>query len=204
MTPPPQHQLGGLSVAILVTDGFEQIEMTGPRDALEESGVIIHMLSDKKEPVQGYHHDLRGDLFDVDMTFENAMADEFDALLLPGGAVNSIHIRNNPDAQRLVRHIDQQGRPIGVICHAPWLLVSAGLVKGRKLTSWPSLKTDIENAGGLWADAEVIVDKNWVSSRKPDDIPAFNAAFKHLLAQRTRKNTYGTADDISSTAGEDG
>lgn len=204
MVNPPQHQLGGLTIAILLTDGFEQAEMTEPRQALEESGVIVHMLADKKEPVQGYHHDQRGDAFDVDMTFDKATADEFDALLLPGGAVNSNRIRNNPDAQRLVQQADEQGKPIAVICHGPWLLVSAGLVKGRKMTSWPSLQADIESAGAMWSDAEVVVDRNWVSSRKPEDIPAFNEAFKHLLAQRTRKNTYGTADDISSTAGEDG
>lgn len=204
MLNPPQHQLGGLSIAILVTDGFEQEEMTGPRTALEESGVVIHMLSDKKGQVQGYHHDHRGDLFDVDLTFDQVTADEFDALLLPGGAVNAIRIRSNPDAQRLVQQIDAQGKPIAVICHAPWLLVSAGLVKGRQMTSWPSLQKDIEDAGGQWVDAAVVVDRNWISSRKPDDIPAFNDAFKAVLAQRTLKNTYGTADDISSSVGEDG
>ncbi|MDQ3060657.1 MAG: type 1 glutamine amidotransferase [Pseudomonadota bacterium] len=204
MATPPQHQLGGLNVAILVTDGFEQEEMTAPRAALEESGVIIRMLSDKTGQVQGYHHDQRGDLFDVDMTFDKATADEFDAILLPGGAVNSIRIRSHPDAQRLVQEIDEQAKPIGVICHAPWLLVSAGLVKGHKMTSWPTLQSDIEKAGGLWVDAEVVVDRNWVSSRKPDDIPAFNEAFKRVLAQRTRRNIQGTPDDISSAVGEDG
>lgn len=204
MVNPPQHQLGGQTVAILVTDGFEQEELTGPRTALEESGVIIRMLSDKTGQVQGYHHDQRGDLFDVDLTFDKATADEFDAILLPGGAVNSIRIRSHPDAQRLVREIDEQGKPIAVICHAPWLLVSAGLVKGHKMTSWPSLQKDIEEAGGLWVDAEVVVDRNWVSSRKPDDIPAFNEAFKRILAKRTRKNIQGTGDDLPSAVGEDG
>lgn len=204
MLNPPQHQLGGLTIAILVTDGFEQEEMTGPRASLEESGVIIRMLSDKKGQVQGYHHDQRGDLFDVDLTFDQVTADEFDALLLPGGAVNALRIRSHPDAQRLVQQIDAQDKPIAVICHAPWLLVSADLVKGHKMTSWPSLQKDIEDAGGTWVDAEVVVDRNWVSSRKPDDIPAFNDAFKRMLAQRTRKHVYGTADDISSSPGEDG
>lgn len=204
MTNPPQHRLGGLNVAILVTDGFEQEEMTAPRAALEESGVIIRMLSDKKGHVQGYHHDQRGDLFDVDMTFDKATADEFDAVLLPGGAVNSNRIRNNADAQHLVQQINQQGKPIAVICHAPWLLISAGLVKGHKMTSWPSLQADIEKAGGHWVDAPVVVSRNWISSRQPDDIPAFTEAFKHALAQRTRQHIQGTADDLSSAVGEDG
>ena len=201
---PPQHHLGGLNVAILVTDGFEQVEMTGPRQALEEAGVIIRMLSDKKGQVEGYHHDMRGDLFDVDMTFDKANADEFDAVLLPGGAVNSNRIRSNLDAQRLVTQIQQQGKPIAVICHAGWLLVAANLVRGRKMTSWPSLQTDIEQAGGHWVDAEVVVDGNWVSSRMPEDIPAFNAAFIKLLAKRTPAHVQGTVDDAASSAGMGG
>ena len=204
MAKPQQQHLGGLNIAILVTDGFEQVELTEPLQALEESGVIIRMLSDKKGQVQGYHHDQRADLFDIDMTFDKANADEFDAVLLPGGAVNSNRIRNNPDAQHLVRQIDQQGKPVAVICHGSWLLVSADLVKGRKMTSWPSLKEDIENAGGHWVDAEVVIDGNWVSSRKPDDIPAFNAAFKAILDKRTRQSVQGTADDLPAGAGMGG
>jgi protease I len=204
MATPPQHQLGGLNIAILVTDGFEQEEMTAPRAALEESGVIIRMLSDKKGQVQGYHHDQKGDLFDVDMTFDKARADEFDALLLPGGAVNAHRIRNHADAQKLVQQTDQQGKPIGVICHAPWLLISAKLVQGRKMTSWPSLQPDIEHAGGQWVNAEVVVDRNWISSRKPEDIPAFNDAFKRILGQRTHRSIQGTSDDIPTSVGEDG
>lgn len=204
MAEPQQHYLGGLNVAILVTDGFEQVEMTAPRQALEESGIIIRMLSDKRGQVQGYHHDQRGDLFDIDMTFDKAKADEFDAVLLPGGAVNSNRIRNNLDAQRLVKQIDQQGKPLAVICHGAWLLVSADLVKGHKMTSWPSLKEDIEAAGGHWVDAEVVIDHNWISSRKPDDIPAFNTAFKDILGKRTRKSVKGTADDVEGSAGMGG
>ena len=204
MTQAQQHHLGGLNIAILVTDGFEQVEMTDPLKALEESGVMIRMLSDKKGQVQGYHHDQRGDLFDVDMTFDKAKADEFDAVLLPGGAVNSNRIRNNADAQLIVRQMDKLGKPIAVICHGSWLLVSAGLVKGRKLTSWPSLKEDIESAGGHWVDADVVVDGNWVSSRKPDDIPAFVAAFKSVLGKRTRDSVKGTADELPGAAGMGG
>lgn len=186
MVNPPPYQLGGLNVAILLTDGFEQVEMTQPRAALEASGVVTRVLSSKKSPVQGYHHDHRGDFFDVDMTFDEAKADDFDALLLPGGAVNSIRIRSNLDAQRLVQEMDRQGKPIAVICHAAWLLISADLVKGRRMTSWPSLQADIEDAGGQWVNAEVVVNHNWVSSRKPDDIPAFNEAFKRLLTHCKR------------------
>ena len=204
MTQLQQHHLGGLNIAILVTDGFEQVELTGPLQALEESGVMIRLLSDKKGQVQGYHHDQKADLFDVDMTFDKAKADEFDAVLLPGGAVNSNRIRNNPDAQRIVRQIDKQGKPVAVICHGSWLLVSVELVNGRKLTSWPSLKEDIENAGGHWVDAEVVVDGNWVSSRRPDDIPAFTAAFKAILDKRTRDSVKGTADDLPGSAGMGG
>lgn len=204
MTQAQQHHLGGLNIAILVTDGFEQVELTEPLKVLEESGVTIRMLSDKKGQVQGYHHDQRGDLFDVDMTFDKAKADEFDAVLLPGGAVNSNRIRNDAAAQLIVRQIDRQGKPIAVICHGSWLLVSAGLVKGRKLTSWPTLKEDIETAGGHWVDAEVVVDGNWVSSRKPDDIPAFVAAFKGVLGKRTRDSVKGTADDLPGAAGMGG
>ena len=204
MTQAQQHHLGGLNIAILVTDGFEQVELTAPLQALEESGVMIRMLSDKKGQVQGYHHDQRGDLFDVDMTFDTAKADEFDAVLLPGGAVNSNRIRNNADARLIVRQMDKLGKPIAVICHGSWLLVSAGLVKGRKLTSWPTLKEDIESAGGHWVDAEVVVDGNWVSSRKPDDIPAFVAAFKSVLGKRTRDSVKGTADELPGAAGMGG
>ena len=204
MTQAPQHHLGGLNIAILVTDGFEQVELTGPLQTLEESGVMIRLLSDKKGQVQGYHHDQRGDLFDVDMTFDKAKSDEFDAVLLPGGAVNSNHIRNNADAQHIVRQIDRQGKPIAVICHGSWLLVSAGLVKGRKMTSWPSIRQDIEDAGGHWVDSEVVVDGNWVSSRKPEDIPAFVAAFKRILGKRTQDSVKGSADDVPGAAGMGG
>jgi protease I len=204
MSNPPQHQLGGLNVAILVTDGFEQEELTGPRAALEESGVIIRMLSDRMGQVRGLHHDQDGDLFEVDTTFDKVTADEFDAVLLPGGAVNARRISSNADARKLVRQIDQEGKPMAVICHAPWLLIGAGLVPGRKMTSAPELKEDLEKAGAHWVDEKVVVDRNWVSSRKPKDIPAFNAAFKALLAKRTRQHTQGTSDDTPASAGEGG
>jgi len=200
MSNTPQHTLGSLCIGILLTDGFEQAELTEPRGALKEAGAIVRMLSDKTGQVRGVHHDQPGDLFDVDTTFKQARADEFDALLLPGGEVNASHIRNNPDAQALVRQIDAQGKPIAVICHAPWLLISAGLVQGRKMTSAPDVKRDLEKAGAYWVDEKVVVDRNWVSSRTPEDIPAFNAAFKDILVKHMR----GTSDDISSSAAQGG
>lgn len=199
-----QHLFGGLNIGILVTDGFEQVEMTAPRKALEEVGAIVKILSDRPGKVQGFHHDRKGDAFDVHLCFDQARADDFDAVLLPGGTFNADTIRLNPDAQRLVKNIDKEGKPIGVICHGAWLLVSAGLVKGRTLTSWPSLADDVKNAGGHWLDKEVVVDGNWVSSRKPDDLPAFNARFKEVLAERVRQSVKGTADDVPGAAGMGG
>ena len=196
MSNTPQHPLGSVRIGILFTDGFEQAEMTEPRAALEEAGAIIRMLSIKAGQVRGVHHDQPGDLFDVDTTFKQVTADEFDALLLPGGEVNASCIRNNPDAQALVRQIDAQGKPIAVICHAPWLLISAGLVQGRKLTSAPDVKRDLERAGAYWVDAKTVVDRNWVSSRTRDDIPAFNAAFKDILVQHIQ----GLSNGVSAPA----
>lgn len=201
MAKTPQHLLGGLNIAILVTDGFEQEELTGPRQALEESGVMTRLVSDKQGEVQGYHHKQKADSFEIDITFDKVNADEFDAVLIPGGAINAARIRHNAEAQRIVKHMNQQGKPIAVICHGPWLLVSAGLVEGRKLTSWPSLKEDIEHAGGHWVDAPAVVDGNWISSRKPEDIPAFNTCFKQVLGERTRNSVKDTADDMPSAAG---
>lgn len=138
------------------------------------------------------------------LSFDKARADDFDALVLPGGTFNADTIRLDPDAQRLVKNVDKDGKPIGVICHGAWLLVSAGLVKGRTLTSWPSLADDVKNAGGHWIDKEVVLDGNWVSSRKPDDLPAFNARFKEVLAQRVKQSVRGTADDVPGAAGMGG
>jgi protease I len=204
MNSPPQHLLGGLNVAILVVDGFEQIEMTAPRKALEELGVTTRLVSVNAGQVQGYHHDKPGDHFDVDLTFDEARAEAFDAVLLPGGVRNGDMIRASRHAQEFVRGIDSEGKPLAVICHGPWLLVSAGLVRGRTLTSWPTLETDIRNAGGTWVDQAVVVDRNWVSSRKPADIPVFNAAFKELLACRTAESVAGSADEADSAAGTGG
>ncbi|MEO7393008.1 MAG: type 1 glutamine amidotransferase domain-containing protein [Ramlibacter sp.] len=204
MTNAPQHFLGGLNVAILAVNGFEQVEMTGPRRALEELGVTTRLISVNSGSIQGFHHDKPGDWFDVDLTFDDARADAFDAVLLPGGVRNADMIRSSKHAQEFVRGIDAERKPVAVICHGPWLLISAGLVKGRTLTSWPTLEADLRNAGATWVDRPVVVDGNWVSSRKPADIPAFNAAFKALLARRTRESVAGTADEAESAAGTGG
>lgn len=179
-----QDTLRGLKVAILACTDFEQVEMTEPRKALEQAGAQTKLISEKKGQITGFHHDQPGDKFDVDLTFDEANPDDFDAVLLPGGVVNADAIRIIPEAQRFVQALQKQDKPFAIICHAPWLLVSAGLVKGRTLTSWPTLQDDLRNAGAEWVDQQVVKDRNWVSSRKPDDIPAFNQAVLELLASR--------------------
>ena len=181
-------QTSGLNVAILAGNGFEQIELTAPRQALEEFGVTTRLLSVNLGRIQGFHHDKPADSFEVDLALEDARADAFDGVLIPGGVRNADMIRASRHAQQFVQEIDRQGKPLAVICHGPWLLISAGLVDGRTLTSWPTLEADIRNAGGRWVDAPVVVDNNWVSSRKPADVPAFNDKFKELLGSRVQKS----------------
>ncbi len=176
-------RLDGMRVAILVSDDFEQAEMTEPRKALDQAGATTVLISPNPGQVTGMNHDTKADTFKVDMTLDQANPNDFDAILLPGGALNADFIRANPQAQNFVKQIDDSGRPIAVICHAPWLLVSAGLVKGRTMTSWPSIQDDIRNAGGTWVDQEMVRDRNWVSSRSPKDLPAFNPAMVSLFAE---------------------
>lgn len=173
--------VSGKKVAVLVTDGFEQVELTGPKKALEEAGAQVTILAPNSGSVQGFHHTDKGDSFTVDATIGDANPEDFDAVLLPGGVQNADALRVDEDARAFVKKIAAKAKPIAVICHGPWLLIDAGLVKGRTLTSWPSLKVDLTNAGAQWIDAEVQVDQQLVSSRKPDDIPAFNAQFLKLL-----------------------
>lgn len=168
-------KLDGLKVAILVTGGFEQRELTEPRKALDAAGAKTKIVSPVEEKVQGMNHDEKGDVFPVDVVLEHANADDFDALLLPGGVASPDRLRIMPKAVEFVRKFVAQGKPIAAICHGPWTLIEAGAVKGRKLTSWPSLKTDLKNAGAQWVDQEVVVDQGLVTSRRPDDLPAFNA-----------------------------
>ena len=168
------RQLDGKKVAILVTDGFEQVEMTKPREALDEAGAETKIVSLKPGKIQGMNHADKGDKFDVDLTLDEARPEEFDALLIPGGLMNPDALRSNDDALEFTRHFFREGKPVAAICHGPWVLIDAGVVRGRTLTSWPAIKNDVKNAGGKWVNEEVVVDNGLVTSRKPDDIPAFN------------------------------
>ena len=168
------QRLDGKKVAILVTDGFEQVEMTKPREALDEAGAETKIVSLKPGKIQGMHHADKGDKFDVDLTLDEARPEEFDALLIPGGLMNPDALRSNDEALEFARHFFREGKPVAAICHGPWVLIDAGVVRGRTLTSWPAIKTDVKNAGGKWINEEVVVDNGLVTSRKPDDIPAFN------------------------------
>lgn len=175
-------QLNGKRVAFLVTDGFEQVELTGPRDALQQQGATVEILGDEKGTVRGWNHDEPADEFPVDATFDSVQADRYDAIVLPGGVQNSDTIRLIPGAQKLVKALSAAGKPLAVICHGGWLLVSCDLVKGKRMTSFKTLQDDIRNAGGNWVDEQVVVDGNLISSRQPDDIPAFNEALIKALA----------------------
>ncbi len=168
------RKLDGKKVAILVTDGFEQVELTKPREALDEAGAETKIVSLKSGKIQGMNHADKGDKFDVDLTLGEARPEEFDALMIPGGLMNPDDLRSNDDALEFTRHFFREGKPVAAICHGPWVLIDADVVRGRVLTSWPAIKTDVKNAGGKWVNEEVVVDNGLVTSRKPDDIPAFN------------------------------
>jgi len=161
-------------IAILVADGFEQVELTEPRKALDEAGARTQIVSPSKDQVQGWKHFDKADHFRVDVPMESADPRDFDALLLPGGVANPDQLRTNPKAVGFVRAFFDSGKPVAAICHGPWTLIDAGVARGRRITSWPSLKADLMNAGAKWTDEEVVVDGGLVSSRKPQDIPAFN------------------------------
>jgi protease I len=175
-------KLAGKKVAILVTDGFEQPEMVEPRKALEWAGAKAVLISPHGGQVRAWDHTDWGDTFPVDLTLDQAKPEQFDALVLPGGVMNPDKLRMDPRAVQFARAFFDEGKPVAAICHGPWLLVEAGVVRGRKLTSWPSLQTDIRNAGGHWEDAEVVVDHGLVTSRKPTDIPAFNRKMIEVFA----------------------
>jgi len=176
-----QENKQALRVAIIATDGFEEVEMTEPRKFLEEQGAKTVLIAPHAGKIQAFkHHDKAGQ-YDVDLTLDQADSEDFDALLLPGGALNADALRVTPEAQEFAREFDRELKPLAVICHAPWLLVSAGLVKGRTLTSYHTIRDDIANAGGNWEDSEAVVDRNWVTSRQPSDIPKFNEKMKELF-----------------------
>jgi protease I len=161
-------------IAFLATDMFEQVELTGPWEALEKAGAALELVSIKPGKIQGFNHYDKADLFDVDRTVEEVSASDYDALVLPGGVGNPDTMRMDENAVQFVRDFFEQGKPVGAICHAPWMLVEAGVVRNRTLTSWPSIQTDIRNAGGNRVDEEVVVDEGLVTSRGPQDIPAFS------------------------------
>jgi protease I len=167
-------RLDGKRVAILVTDGFEQVEMTEPRKALEDAGARTDLVSPARGKVKGWQHTKWGDEFPVDVPLDAARPDDYDALVLPGGVMNPDKLRMNERAVHFVRAFFDEGKPVAAICHGPWTLIEADVVRGRTVTSWPSLKTDLKNAGANWVDREVVTDNGLVTSRKPDDLPAFN------------------------------
>ncbi|WP_322015677.1 type 1 glutamine amidotransferase domain-containing protein [Paraburkholderia sp. J12] len=178
-------KLAGCKVAVLAVDGFEQAELFEPRRALQEAGAEAHVVSAKPGRIQGFRHTEKGHTVEVDVTFDKARPEEYDAVVLPGGVVNGDAIRLLPEAQEFVRAVNKAGKPIGVICHGGWLPISAGLVKGHKMTSWPSLQDDIRNAGGTWVDAQVVEDGNFITSRKPNDLPAFNKKLIEQIAKHS-------------------
>jgi len=180
---PSSENLKGKKVAILVADGFEEVELTRPRKALDDAGAETVVVSPAKGMVKGWNHTNWGKELKVDMPLSQARAEEFDALLLPGGVMNPDHLRREPAAVRFVRAFFDAGKPAAAICHGPWMLVEADAVRGREVTSFPSIRTDLKNAGARWVDKEVAVDGNLVTSRKPDDIPAFNREMIALFAK---------------------
>lgn len=178
------NELQGRTVAFLASDGVEQVELTGPWQAVKDAGAQAYLISLKPGKIQAVNHGTeRGDAFTVDRTVQEARADDYDALVLPGGVANPDHLRVNKDAVRFVKEFFMAGKPVGAICHGPWMLVEADVVRGRTITSWPSLQTDIRNASGNWVDKEVQVDHGLVTSRKPDDIPAFNKKIVEEFAE---------------------
>lgn len=170
--------LHGKRIAFLLTDGFEEVELT----ALDEAAAKTEIVSPAKGEIQGMHHNDKGDRFKVDITLDKADPEDFDALVLPGGVVNADDLRTYPDAVSFVKAFFDQGKPVAAICHAPWMLAEAKVVTGRTLTSWPSLQTDIRNAGGKWVDRDVVQDGQLTTSRKPDDIPMFNQKLLEAFA----------------------
>ena len=176
--------LKGMRVAILATDGFEQSELLEPKRALEAAGAKPEVVSPKPGEIQGMNHEEKGQTVKVDRTLAEARANEYQALVLPGGVANPDTLRTIPEAVGFVRAFFEEDKPVAAICHGPWTIVEADQARGHEMTSWPSLKTDLRNAGANWVDREVVVDGNLVTSRKPDDLPAFNAKMIELFARR--------------------
>lgn len=176
------YNLNGKKIAILVANGFEQVEMTEPRKALNDAGAETVLISPEEKQVKGWKSTQWGDEFSVDLPLSQAKAGNYDALLLPGGVINPDKLRMNKQAVDFVKAFYQQSKPIAAICHGPWLLIDAEVAKGHEVTSWPSIKIDLINSGAKWIDKEVVLDNKILTSRKPDDIPAFNQAMLKLFA----------------------
>ena len=192
-------KLDGKKVAILVADGFEQVEMTTPREALNEAGAETKIVSLKSGKIQGMHYVDKGDKFDVDLTLDQARPADFDALMIPGGLMNPDALRSNEDALEFARHFFDEGKPVAAICHGPQVLISAGLVRGRTMTSWPAIKADVRNAGANWINEEVVVDNGLVTSREPDDIPAFNKKMIEEFSEGRHKAMATTGSVVLET-----
>jgi deglycase len=182
--------LSNKRIAILATDGFEYVELTEPRKALDEAGAKTEVVSPKDGQIKGWNHTDWGDSVKVDTNLKSAKPSDYDALVLPGGVMNPDHLRMDPQAVAFVKSFFEAHKPVAAICHGPWMLVEAGVAKGRKITSWPSLKTDIQNAGGEWTDQPVVTDQGLVTSRKPDDIPAFNKKIIEEFAEGKHKGQH--------------
>ncbi len=176
-------KLSGKKIAIIATDGVEAVELTEPKKALENEGATVHVVSLKTGQIKGFNHDKPGPSIKVDKAIGDVKAEDYDNLVLPGGVANPDKLRTQPAVVKLVKSFVDDGKAVAAICHGPWTLIEAGVVRGRVLTSWPSLKTDITNAGGTWVDKEVTTDKGLVTSRKPDDLPAFN---KEIITEFSR------------------
>jgi protease I len=192
------EELKGKRVAILAADMFERVELEQPRQALEDAGAEIEIVSIHDGEIQGFDHFDPANTVKVDKTVEEVSADDYDALLVPGGVGNPDQLRGDENAVRFVRDFFDQKKPMAVICHGPWVLVEAGVVRGRKLTSWPTLETDIRNAGGDWVDEEVVVDDGLVTSRKPDDLPAFNKKMVEEFAEGRHAERDASAEATAS------
>ena len=179
-------ELMGVRVAVLATDGFEQSELVEPRKFLEAAGAETDVVAPKSGKVRGWKMKQWGDEVEVDQTLDDADANNYDALLLPGGVINADTLRTLPKAGKFIRAFIEAGKPLAAICHAPWALIEVDAARGHRLTSWPSLKTDLQNAGAQWVDEEVVVDGKLVTSRKPDDLPAFNREIVRVFAENRR------------------
>jgi len=181
------NKLKGKKIAILATDGFEQVELTNPKMVFEESGATTEVISPKSGEIKGWNFKEWGDSVQVNKTLDEARAADYDALVLPGGVINPDHLRMEPKAVSFVKEFVKSGKPVAAICHGPWTLIEAGVVKGKKMTSWPSVKTDLKNAGADWVDEQVVVDGNFITSRKPDDIPAFSQKIIEMVADNKQQ-----------------